>query len=74
MTCEEVVNRGASGKKHGYVSEIDAMADGPVPAVPVLQAGRSEHEAADFVGGILYWTSFSTGTGRSARWSPFPRR
>jgi uncharacterized protein len=56
VTCEEVVNRGASGKKHGYVFEIDAMADGPVPAVPVLQAGRFEHEAVAWVGGILYET------------------
>jgi uncharacterized protein len=56
VTCEEVVNRGASGKKHGYVFEIDAMADGPVPAVPVPQAGRFEHEAVAWVGGILYET------------------
>jgi secreted PhoX family phosphatase len=56
VTCEEVVNRGASGKKHGYVFEIDAMADGPVPAVPVLQAGRFEHEAVAWVGGVLYET------------------
>ncbi len=56
VTCEEVVNRSATGKKHGYVFEVDAMADGPVVAVPVPQAGRFEHEAVAFVGGILYET------------------
>lgn len=56
VTCEEVVNRSATGKKHGYVFEVDAMADGPVPAIPVPQAGRFEHEAVAFVGGILYLT------------------
>ena len=56
VTCEEVVNRGATGKKHGYVFEVDAMADGPVQAIPVPQAGRFEHEAVAYVGGILYLT------------------
>ncbi len=56
VTCEEVVNRGATGVKHGYVFEIDAMSDTPVPAVPVKQAGRFEHEAVAFSGGILYLT------------------
>jgi uncharacterized protein len=56
VTCEEVVNRSATGKKHGYVFEIDAMSDGPVPAVPVPQAGRFEHEAVAWTGGILYLT------------------
>jgi secreted PhoX family phosphatase len=56
VTCEEVVNRSATGKKHGYVFEIDAMSDVPVPAVPVPQAGRFEHEAVAFSGGILYLT------------------
>ena len=35
-----------SGKKHGYIFEIDATAEGPVPAIPVPQAGRRAHEAA----------------------------
>ena len=56
VTCEEVVNRGATGVKHGYVFEIDAMSDTPVPAVPVKQAGRFEHEAVAFSGGILCLT------------------
>ena len=34
ITCEEVVKR-LDGKKHGYLFEIDAHADGPVRRVPV---------------------------------------
>ena len=55
ITCEEVVKR-LSGKKHGYIFEIDATADGPVPAVPVPQAGRRAHEAAFERAGIVYMT------------------
>ena len=55
ITCEEVVKR-LEGKKHGYIFEIDARADGPVPAVPVTQAGRRAHEAALESGGIVYMT------------------
>lgn len=56
ITCEEVVNRGATGKKHGYIFEIDAMSDGPVEAVPIPQAGRFVHEAAAWRSGVLYLT------------------
>lgn len=55
LTCEEVVKRTA-GKKHGYIFEIDARADGPVKAVPVPQAGRRSHEAAVEQGGVIYMT------------------
>lgn len=55
ITCEEVVKR-LSGKKHGYIFEIDATADGPVPAAPVPQAGRRAHEAAFERAGIVYMT------------------
>ena len=55
ITCEEVVKR-LNGKKHGYIFEIDADADGPVPAIPVLQAGRRAHEAAVEAAGIIYMT------------------
>ena len=55
ITCEEVVKR-MNGKKHGYIFEIDADADGPVPAVPVIQAGRRAHEAAVEAAGIIYMT------------------
>ena len=55
ITCEEVVKR-LNGKKHGYIFEIDANADGPVPAIPVIQAGRRAHEAAAEAAGIIYMT------------------
>lgn len=55
ITCEEVVKR-LNGKKHGYIFEIDADADGPVPAIPVIQAGRRAHEAAVEAAGIIYMT------------------
>jgi len=55
ITCEEVVKR-LAGKKHGYIFEIDALADGPVAAVPVPQAGRRAHEAAVEKSGIIYMT------------------
>ena len=55
ITCEEVVKR-LNGKKHGYIFEIDADADGPVPAIPVVQAGRRAHEAAAEAAGIIYMT------------------
>jgi len=59
MTCEEVVKRtgtGANSLKHGYNFEIDAMADGPVVAVPIPQMGRFVHEATTWRAGILYQT------------------
>ncbi len=56
MTCEEVVKRSPNGKKHGYNFEIDAMADGPVPAIPIPQMGRFVHEATVWRAGILYQT------------------
>ncbi len=55
ITCEEVVKR-LNGKKHGYLFEIDASADGPVAAIPVIQAGRRAHEAAVERAGIIYTT------------------
>jgi uncharacterized protein len=56
LTCEEVVKRGASGKKHGYVFEIDARSNGPVPAIPLPQLGRRSHEAALEQAGVVYMT------------------
>jgi secreted PhoX family phosphatase len=56
ITCEEVVNRGGSGKKHGYVFEVDATSDGPVVAQPIRAAGRFVHEAVAWRGGVLYLT------------------
>ena len=56
LSCEEVVKRSPNGKKHGYTFEIDAMSDGPVPAVPLTQLGRFAHEATVWRAGILYQT------------------
>ncbi len=56
MTCEEVVKRSPNGKKHGYNFEVNAMADGPVVAVPIPQMGRFVHEATVWRSGILYQT------------------
>jgi secreted PhoX family phosphatase len=56
LACEEVVKRSANGKKHGYIFEIDAHADGPVRAIPVLQTGRRAHEAALESAGVIYMT------------------
>jgi DNA-binding response OmpR family regulator len=56
LACEEVVKRGASGKKHGYIFEIDARADGPVAAIPIPQLGRRSHEAALESAGVIYMT------------------
>ena len=59
MTCEEVVKRTGTGEnslKHGYNFEIDAMADGPVKAIPIPQMGRFSHEATTWRSGILYET------------------
>jgi secreted PhoX family phosphatase len=56
VTCEEVVNRGATGLKHGYNFEIPASAEGPVKAVPIRAAGRFVHEASLFTGRYLYQT------------------
>jgi secreted PhoX family phosphatase len=56
LTCEEVVRRGSTGKKHGYVFEVDATSDGPVVALPIIGAGRFAHEATVWRAGILYET------------------
>jgi len=56
MTCEEVVKRQPNGLKHGYNFEVDAMADGPVVAIPIPQMGRFAHEATTWRAGILYQT------------------
>jgi secreted PhoX family phosphatase len=54
VTCEEVVKRGT--EKHGYAFEIDAYADGPVEARPIVAAGRFSHEATAWLDGVLYET------------------
>ena len=67
LTCEEVVKgpsfgpppprgRGPTPLKHGYVFEVNAMADGPVAALPIIGAGRFAHEATVWRAGVLYQT------------------
>jgi secreted PhoX family phosphatase len=56
LACEEVVKRTGTGKKHGYVFEINASTTGPVAAVPIRAAGRFVHEAAVWHAGSLYQT------------------
>lgn len=67
LTCEEVVKGPTAGPlpprgsgptpvKHGYIFEVDAMADGPVQAVPIVGAGRFSHEATVWRAGVLYQT------------------
>ena len=55
-TCEEIVNRSATGLKHGYNFAIPAYADGPVKAVALPAQGRIAHEAVAELDGILYET------------------
>jgi uncharacterized protein len=56
VTCEEVVRVGATGKKHGYIFEIDAAAPNAVLGVPIPGAGRFAHEASVWYQGALYET------------------
>jgi secreted PhoX family phosphatase len=67
ITCEEVVKGPTFGppppagggptlRKHGYIFGVDALADRPLPAVPIVAAGRFAHEAAVWHSGILYET------------------
>jgi secreted PhoX family phosphatase len=56
VTCEEVVRLGSTGKKHGYIFEIDASAPNAVLATPVPGAGRFAHEASVWYRGVLYET------------------
>ena len=56
VTCEEVVRVGLTGKKHGYVFEIDAASTDAVRAVPIPLAGRFAHEASVWYQGALYQT------------------
>jgi secreted PhoX family phosphatase len=64
ITCEEVVKGptfgpspgGPTALKHGYIFDVDATSDAPVPALPVIAAGRFHHEATAWRAGILYQT------------------
>jgi secreted PhoX family phosphatase len=54
ITCEETEQ--TLREPHGYIFEIPAGAEGPVPAIPIPQAGRFAHEAVAWLDGILYET------------------
>jgi len=56
VTCEEVVRRGATGKTHGYIFEIEASSTQAVQGVPIPGAGRFAHEASVWYNGALYET------------------
>ena len=60
LTCEETVAGTTAGfaRKHGYVFEVPAAADGEVDPVPLTQMGRFSHEAVavDPRDGVVYLT------------------
>jgi secreted PhoX family phosphatase len=60
LSCEETI-RGPSGgfsRRHGYIFEVPAAADGPVEAIALRDMGRFVHEAigVDPATGIVYET------------------
>jgi secreted PhoX family phosphatase len=73
VTCEEVVNRGASGKKHGYNFEVPSWTDGPLTAEPIRAAGRFVHEASLFLPPYLYQTEDERKTASNPAGSLFYR-
>ena len=54
VTCEET--EVTLGEPHGYIFEVPSFAEGPIPAIPVPQAGRFSHEAVAWLNGVLYET------------------
>jgi secreted PhoX family phosphatase len=60
LSCEETTAGIGAGldQPHGYVFEVPAAADGPVPAIPLKALGRFVHEGAavDPLTGIVYLT------------------
>ncbi len=66
LSCEEVFSDPGSGansgvnffreKRHGYVFEVDAGADGLVQPVPLKAMGRFEHEACAVLNDVVYMT------------------
>jgi secreted PhoX family phosphatase len=56
LTCEELFQTNPTGIRHGYVFEVPASANSPVQAVPILAAGRFEHEAVAWLDEALYET------------------
>jgi secreted PhoX family phosphatase len=62
ITCEELSQPppgpapGITSLRHGYIFEVDAFTDEPQAAVPIVAAGRCEHEAVAWLDGALYET------------------
>jgi secreted PhoX family phosphatase len=60
LSCEETIRGPARGfeRRHGYIFEVPASADGPVQAVALRDMGRFVHEAigVDPATGIVYET------------------
>jgi secreted PhoX family phosphatase len=58
ITCEEIAQPppGSGTLRHGYIFEVDAYTTEPVLATAITAAGRFEHEAVAWLGGILYET------------------
>lgn len=76
LTCEESTSLpnatlSTYQRRHGYVFEVPAFADGPAEAMPILEMGRFNHEATatDPHSGIVYETE-DTGDSLFYRYIP----
>jgi secreted PhoX family phosphatase len=58
VTCEELFQPppGSNPLPHGYAFEVAAFTADPLPATPITNAGRFEHEAVAWQNGALYET------------------
>jgi uncharacterized protein len=61
ITCEELFQPlplppGTITERHGYIFEVGARKKAPSAAVPIIAAGRFEHEAVAWFDGVLYET------------------
>jgi secreted PhoX family phosphatase len=58
ITCEELFQPppGSDSLPHGYAFEVAAYTADPLPAIPITNAGRFEHEAVAWQDGALYET------------------
>jgi secreted PhoX family phosphatase len=58
VTCEELFQPppGSGTMPHGYIFEVNARPPNLLPAVPITNAGRFEHEAVAWKRGLLYET------------------
>jgi uncharacterized protein len=77
LSCEESVEGRANGwaEEHGYIFEVPASAEAPVPAVPLKAMGRFVHEAVavDPATGIVYETEDRSPTAGFFRFIPAAR-